>query len=114
MSWDTLSSYTNKASKSLDKLEKNMERVNDKGYRSKRRAKEKMITKHFGRLEGIIGAKKRMDEGELNETLPPHASAPTIIHDFVHSKNKVFKGDLKKERIRRALGAYYHRKREGK
>jgi hypothetical protein len=50
-------------------------------------------------------------EGELNETLPASADAGDYIHDFVHSKNKVFKGDSKKQRIHRALGAYYSKKR---
>ena len=30
------------------------------------------------------------------------------IHDFVHSKNKKFKNDTKKKRIKRALAAYYN------
>jgi len=31
------------------------------------------------------------------------------IHDFVHSKNKKFRGKSKEQRIRMALGAYYSR-----
>ena len=53
------------------------------------------------------------EEEQLQETIPPNADASTYIHDFVHSKNKVFKGDSKKERIKRALGAYYS-KHKGK
>jgi len=44
---------------------------------------------------------------KINEVLSPNASASTYIDDFVHSKNKMFKGDSKKQRIRRALGAYF-------
>ncbi len=34
-------------------------------------------------------------------------SASNVIDDFVHSSNKMFSGDSKKKRIKRALGAYY-------
>ncbi len=44
--------------------------------------------------------------------LGPGATCGDYVHDFVHSKNKVFSGDLKKKRIRRALGACYKRKNE--
>lgn len=46
----------------------------------------------------------------LNETLTSSSTASDYIHDFVHSKDKTFAGDSKKERIRRALGAYYAKK----
>jgi len=63
-------------------------------------AKEREIEQRTGE-EGI----------ELDEVLTPDMSAGDVIHDFVHSKNKMFKGDTKKERIKRALGAYYGMKR---
>jgi len=44
--------------------------------------------------------------------LGPNASCGDYIHDFVHSKKKVFSADSKKQRIRRALGACYKAKRE--
>jgi hypothetical protein len=44
--------------------------------------------------------------------LSKNASASKWIHDFVHSKNKKFKGDDKKKRIDRALGAYYGKQNE--
>ena len=44
---------------------------------------------------------------QVKESLSPDAKASDYIHDFVHSKNKKFSGDSKKQRIKRALGAYY-------
>lgn len=49
-------------------------------------------------------------EEVITETLSKSATAKDYINDFVHSKNKMFKGDSTKQRIRRALGAYYHSK----
>lgn len=49
---------------------------------------------------------------KLIETLSPNAKAGDYIDDFVHSKNKMFKNDSKKQRIKRALGAYYAKKNE--
>jgi hypothetical protein len=46
-------------------------------------------------------------ENLIKESLPSTASSSDYVDDFVHSKNKMFKGDSKKQRIRRALGAYY-------
>ena len=63
-------------------------------------AKEREIEQRTGE-EGI----------ELDEVITPDTPASDVIHDFVHSKNKMFKGDSKKERIKRALGAYYGMKR---
>lgn len=42
-----------------------------------------------------------------SETIDVGADAGSTISDFVHSKSKTFKGDSKKQRIKRALGAYY-------
>lgn len=39
----------------------------------------------------------------LNEKLSPNSSISDYIDDFVHSKNRIFKGDSKAKRIRRAL-----------
>ncbi len=48
-----------------------------------------------------------------NEVLDPKkASASDYIRDFIKSKSKTFSGDTKKQRIRRALGAYYGAKKE--
>jgi hypothetical protein len=38
--------------------------------------------------------------------------AGDVIHDFTHSRNKIFKGDDRKQRIKRALGAYYSTQHE--
>lgn len=67
---------------------------------------------HAGRPD-LIKVKQSLGEDAIEETLPADAKASDYIHDFVHSKNKTFKGDSKKERIKRALGAYYgHQKEE--
>lgn len=47
------------------------------------------------------------DKKKLDEVLTKKTPAGKVIDDFVHSKNKMFKGDSKKQRIKRALGAYY-------
>lgn len=46
-------------------------------------------------------------EETVQETLSKDATASDYVDDFVHSKNKMFKGDSKKQKIKRALGAYY-------
>jgi hypothetical protein len=47
-----------------------------------------------------------------NESIDVGADAGVTISDFVHSKSKTFKGDSKKQRIKRALGAYYAAQKE--
>lgn len=54
------------------------------------------------------------EEVELGEKIDVGADAGTTISDFVHSKSATFKGDSKKQRIKRALGAYYAAKRAQK
>ena len=49
---------------------------------------------------------------KMNEKIDVGADAGATISDFVHSKSKTFKGDSKKQRIKRALGAYYADKKE--
>lgn len=44
--------------------------------------------------------------------LPANATASDYIRDFIKSKASTFSGDTKKQRIRRALGAYYGKERE--
>jgi hypothetical protein len=48
----------------------------------------------------------------LNEKLKPSMGAGAYVKDFVKSKDSRFKGDSKKQRIKRALGAYYGAKNE--
>lgn len=57
----------------------------------------------------LSGGKKKLDE-----VLTKKTSAGETISDFVHSKNKMFKGDSKEQRINRALGAYYGKHPEKK
>jgi hypothetical protein len=54
----------------------------------------------------------RNEEFELGEKIDVGADVSKTISDFVHSKNKTFKGDSKKQRINRALGAYYGAQKE--
>lgn len=56
---------------------------------------------------GMIADKKK-----LQEVLTKKTPASEVISDFVHSKNKTFSGDSKKQRIKRALGAYYGMRKE--
>lgn len=51
------------------------------------------------------------DLDQLDEVLNADAAASDWIHDFVHSSNPKFEGKTKKERIKMALGAYYHKSR---
>jgi Cu/Ag efflux protein CusF len=54
---------------------------------------------------------EEMDEedlDQLDEVLAADATASDWIHDFVHSTNPKFDGKSKKDRIKMALGAYYH------
>jgi len=46
-------------------------------------------------------------ESVVNEVLTAKTPVKSVIRDFIHSKNKTFKGNSKKKRIKRALGAYY-------
>ena len=52
------------------------------------------------------------DKKKIQEKIDVGADAGATISDFVHSKSKTFKGDSKKQRIKRALGAYYAAKNE--
>jgi hypothetical protein len=51
----------------------------------------------------------RMQElkNKINEAINKRTSKDRIIHDFVHSSDSRFKGASKKDRIKRALGAWY-------
>ena len=56
----------------------------------------------------------KKEEVEVNEKIDVGADVSKTIGDFVHSKSKTFKGDSKKQRIKRALGAYYGAQKEEK
>jgi len=57
--------------------------------------------------EAPVEGEPLVEAEQVDEHLDKGASASDYIHDFVHSKNKKFDGDSKKQRIKRALGAYY-------
>lgn len=46
-------------------------------------------------------------ELDIQEVITKKTPASGVISDFVHSNNPMFSGDTKKQRIKRALGAYY-------
>jgi hypothetical protein len=75
-----------------------------------RRRKER-AKKAGPQLPGFVASVKK-EEVEVNEKIDVGADAGATISDFVHSKSKTFKGDSKKQRIKRALGAYYAAQRE--
>lgn len=52
-----------------------------------------------------------LSEQQLDEILKKSDPASEWIRDFVKSKNPKFAGDTKKQRIKRALGAYYSAQR---
>jgi len=54
----------------------------------------------------------KKEETQLDETITKDTPCKDVIHDFVHSKNKKFSDDSKKQRIKRALGACYSKKNE--
>ena len=62
-------------------------------------------------LPSFVASVKK-EEVEVNEKINVGADAGATISDFVHSKSKTFKGDNKKQRIKRALGAYYAAQKE--
>ena len=75
-----------------------------------RRRKER-AKKGGPQLPGFVPSVKK-EEVELDEKIDVGADAGATISDFVHSKSKTFKGDSKKQRINRALGAYYGAQKE--
>ena len=75
-----------------------------------RRRKER-AKKGGPQLPGFVPSVKK-EEVELDEKIDVGADAGATISDFVHSKSKTFKGDSKKQRIKRALGAYYAAQKE--
>lgn len=60
----------------------------------------------------VRGEKKQRGKKEIDEKIDVGADVGKTISDFVHSKSKTFKGDTKKQRIKRALGAYYAAQKE--
>lgn len=97
-----------RASKAADIKRGELARAGDKEGASAKAAQAK-------RLYDKQAAKRlNREEVELDEKIDVGADAGATISDFVHSKSATFKGDSKKERIRRALGAYYGAKNEAK
>jgi hypothetical protein len=54
------------------------------------------------------------EEVQIDEVITKKTPTGEVISDFVHSKNPMFKGKSKKERIRMALGAKYAMMKKGK
>jgi hypothetical protein len=51
------------------------------------------------------------EEGALNEKLKPSMGVDSYIKDFIKSEDPKFKGESKKERIKRAVAAFYQAKK---
>jgi hypothetical protein len=80
--------------------------------RKRNRAKSEKNAKLDAIGRKLYNMNKIGEEVEVNEKIDVGADAGATISDFVHSKSKTFKGDSKKQRIKRALGAYYAAQRE--
>ena len=72
---------------------------------AKKNKKKLHISKNIETPPGSM-VRKTMESVELDEVLTKSTTAGETIDDFVHSKNKMFAGDSKAQRIKRALGAY--------
>jgi hypothetical protein len=70
---------------------------------------KKIQTKEEAIREALLD---RMFEKIEEQQIDEGADAGSTISDFVHSKSKTFKGDSNKQRIKRALGAYYAAQKE--
>ena len=81
-----------------------------------RRKKDRAQSGKNAKLDAIgrklYNMNKIGEETELDEKIDVGADVSKTISDFVHSKSKTFKGDSKKQRINRALGAYYGAQKE--
>jgi hypothetical protein len=60
----------------------------------------------------LAKAKAMRDKKKIEEKINVGADAGATISDFVHSTDSRFSGDSKKQRIKRALGAYYAARKE--
>ena len=69
----------------------------------------KMSPHYWDRIKHLEPKNEEVEQ--VDEVLNPSMGAEKYIHDFVHSDNPKFGGKSKKERIRMALGAYYHAKK---
>jgi hypothetical protein len=72
---------------------------------------------HAGAVHNAIQRKKGgkadgQDTANIKEKIDVGADAGKTISDFVRSKDPRFEGDSKKQRIKRALGAYYGAQKE--
>ena len=108
-----------------DKIHKK-EADNPTGRGTKQSIQMGKVVRHFKGGKEVLPTEKReyspkiskeksnykKEEVELDEKIDVGADAGATISDFVHSKSKTFKGDSKKQRIKRALGAYYAAQKE--
>jgi hypothetical protein len=79
-------------------------------YKAERRTKAVGTIKKVGQFAADVFSTPWEESYQMQEVLGPNASAGTYIHDFEHSKNKMFKGDSKEQRRKRAIAAYMHNK----
>jgi hypothetical protein len=102
-----------------EKVKKGSLYARDKGDSSPVSDSEMEATRKFNKMSVVSAAETRKkqkadrnEEFELDEKIDVGADAGATISDFVHSKSATFKGDSKKQRIKRALGAYYAAQKE--
>ena len=67
---------------------------------------------YAGVKDRAIKKAKKKEEEDVNEKIDVGADAGATISDFVRSSDPRFAGDTKKQRIKRALGAYYGAQKE--
>ena len=119
LSRETLTNYKNQSIPSYEELVGKAITAKTPEEFKKYRIKAK------NRATGTLGAAERLGKmGEevelddevldemLSEVLTKDDTAAEFIHDFVHSDDPRFKDSSKKERIQRALAAYYKKQRE--
>lgn len=78
----------------------------------KRALEASKMDDHTAALNHYRGMSEGMEDATLDEVLTKSDPASTWIRDFIKSKSSRLAGDTKKQRIKRALGAYYAKQQE--
>lgn len=78
----------------------------------KRALESSKMDDHTAALNHYRGMSEGVGDVSLDEVLTKSDPASTWIRDFIKSKSSRLAGDTKKQRIKRALGAYYAKQQE--
>ena len=73
-------------------------------HTNEERPAEEIARDHLGERPDYYS---KLEKAGLEEEITDKTPLKDVIHDFVHSKNKTFKGHSKKLRIKQALAAWY-------